>query len=42
MVHIYAQYGSDAIAGVINVNKKATNKLDINILGGTQQGDLMM
>ncbi len=32
-----AQYGSDAIAGVINVNvKKATNKLDINILGGTQ------
>ncbi|MBC5839108.1 TonB-dependent receptor [Flavobacterium muglaense] len=31
-----AQYGSDAIAGVINVNvKKATNKLDINILGGT-------
>ncbi|CAM2998058.1 TonB-dependent receptor [Flavobacterium frigoris] len=32
-----AQYGSDAIAGVINVNvKKATNKLDINILGGSQ------
>lgn len=31
-----AQYGSDAIAGVINVNvKKATNKLDINILGGS-------
>ena len=27
-----AQYGSDAIAGVININvKKATNKLDINI-----------
>ncbi|MBE0391266.1 TonB-dependent receptor [Flavobacterium sp. PL002] len=32
-----AQYGSDAIAGVININvKKATNKFDINILGGTQ------
>lgn len=31
-----AQYGSDAIAGVININvKKATNKLDINILGGS-------
>lgn len=31
-----AQYGSDAIAGVINVNvKKVTNKLDINILGGS-------
>jgi iron complex outermembrane receptor protein len=31
-----AQYGSDAIAGVINVNvKKATNKLDINVLGGS-------
>ncbi|SDX66005.1 iron complex outermembrane recepter protein [Flavobacterium degerlachei] len=31
-----AQYGSDAIAGVININvKKATNKLDINLYGGS-------
>lgn len=31
-----AQYGSDAIAGVINLNvKKATNKLDVNILAGS-------
>jgi iron complex outermembrane receptor protein len=30
-----AQYGSDAIAGVININvKKNTNKLDVNIFGG--------
>ena len=30
-----AQYGSDAIAGVININvKKNTNKLDINVFGG--------
>jgi outer membrane receptor for ferrienterochelin and colicin len=28
-----AQYGSDAIAGVININvKKATNKFDIALL----------
>ena len=31
-----AQYGSDAIAGVININvKKATNKLDVAIFGGS-------
>ena len=31
-----AQYGSDAIAGVINLNlKKATGKLDVNVLTGT-------
>ena len=31
-----AQYGSDAIAGVININvKKATNKLDIALFGGS-------
>ena len=31
-----AQYGSDAIAGVINVNvKKNTNKLDIALFGGS-------
>jgi len=31
-----AQYGSDAIAGVINVNvKKSTNKLDIALFGGS-------
>ena len=30
-----AQYGSDAIAGVININvKKNTNKLDVNVFGG--------
>ena len=30
-----AQYGSDAIAGVINLNlKKATNKLEVNVLTG--------
>lgn len=30
-----AQYGSDAIAGVININvKKNTNKLDINLFSG--------
>ncbi|CAM4154241.1 TonB-dependent receptor [Flavobacterium weaverense] len=30
-----AQYGSDAIAGVININvKKNTNKLDVNLFGG--------
>jgi iron complex outermembrane receptor protein len=32
-----AQYGSDAIAGVININvKKATNKFDIAIFAGSQ------
>jgi iron complex outermembrane recepter protein len=31
-----AQYGSDAIAGVINLNlKKATNKLEINAIAGS-------
>ncbi|HEY4618904.1 MAG TPA: TonB-dependent receptor [Flavobacterium sp.] len=31
-----AQYGSDAIAGVININvKKATNKFDIALFGGS-------
>lgn len=31
-----AQYGSDAIAGVINLNlKKATNKLDVNVFAGS-------
>ncbi|MDI5895163.1 TonB-dependent receptor [Flavobacterium algoritolerans] len=30
-----AQYGSDAIAGVININvKKNTNKLEVNLFGG--------
>ena len=30
-----AQYGSDAIAGVININvKKNTNKLDVNLFSG--------
>jgi iron complex outermembrane receptor protein len=32
-----AQYGSDAIAGVININvKKATNKFDIALFAGSQ------
>jgi iron complex outermembrane receptor protein len=31
-----AQYGSDAIAGVININvKKATNKFDIALFSGS-------
>ena len=31
-----AQYGSDAIAGVINLNvKKATNKFEMNVIGGS-------